>query len=319
MALIRLKSQRCINYRYPVNISPDNISIDRGDIINSVDQIQTSGINKFLSIGSSISKSNTDMKTSMQSSRVTPDNSVILQTRQIGGASRTVFTNMCRLYILADITDVKIIRNFHDRLKNLGLSKTDQSKSKPHITLMEVIVNRSHPSSHLLLDANGKVMSQLSSYLEQCYAAVSPQMYLTSKKGKYEIMGDFMAKVYTANNTSYITDFRINLYRYIEALIGKGRRRIVIIDNKRYFMYTYHGKDLIAVPEYYHGKGVWKPHLSLIKLERIKKLNPRLYDLYIIHGVTAIVDALRGSKGSVDHLNMSLHLSSLRITSVCSR
>ena len=71
---------------------------------------------------------------------------------------------------------------------------------------------------------------------------------------------------------------------------------------------------MIAIPEYYHGKGVWEPHLSLIKLNNIQKSNITLYNLYQENGTIALINKLRGVKGTIDNLNMSIHFNSLRFS-----
>jgi hypothetical protein len=234
---------------------------------------------------------------------------------QNGGASHMrVFNNSSVVYMIADATEKGFIQRYKQRLDKIGLPKQEQQKSKPHITMMEVIVNKNNPYSYLILDVNNRIINALEKLLRFGYQQLSPQIYLTSQIGKYEIMGEYMAKVYTSNNSIYITNFRMILYKYLEKLLGKGKRSIKKISGLSYYVYSYHNMELIAVPEYYHGKGIWKPHLSLVKLNKIKKYNPRLYAKYKSYGINPLIDALSGVGGSINNLNMSYHFGNLRIS-----
>jgi len=244
------------------------------------------------------------------------NNELINNDDLIGGAKKGVFTNSATMYILADATDPSLIKHYFNRLDRLGISLQNQSRIKPHISLMEIHINKSNSDHKILIDSNGSLNPQLLRIMQQQYAAINPQMYIISKSGDYEIMGDFMAKVYTSNNSNYITQFRIAFYKYIERLLGKGSRKHVTIANKNYYVYSYRGKNLIAIPDYYHGKGVWKPHLSLVKLDKIQQSNPTLYNTYKQFGINALINALRGVKGSLNQLNLSYHFNKLRITVV---
>ena len=181
---------------------------------------------------------------------------------------------------------------------------------------MEIEVNRANPYHKYIVDAYGQINGILRDLLTIKYNQISGNIYLKSKKGVYNIMGDFMAKVYKTNNPTYITDLRMVLYKYLEVMLGKSNRKVKIRDNKKYFVYSYRGKDLIAIPEYYHGKGKWTPHLSLIRLDKIKKSNILLYRNYQKYGIKELIMALRGVKGSLDNLNMSYHFNTLRISVV---
>ncbi|VBB18406.1 hypothetical protein YASMINEVIRUS_869 [Yasminevirus sp. GU-2018] len=235
-----------------------------------------------------------------------------------GGTRRRTdaFPNTRTMYIVADATDQTLIKYFFARMDMLGISANDRKGVKPHISLMEVQINVANPAHTVLLDATtGRVSSVLERFMIQHYASVSPQMYIESIKGNYEIMGDFIAKVYTSQNPTYITAFRVGFYKFIESYLGKGVRSVTMINNKKFFVYSYKGTPLIAVPEYYHGVGVWKPHLSLVRLDKIQNSNPSLYSAYQEkNDVDVLVNALRGVRGSIDSLNMGQHFDSLRIT-----
>ena len=237
------------------------------------------------------------------------------EDKSIGGArSINIFKKSYTMFMLADATDPDLIRSYFNRLDKLGISSQDQSRIKPHISLMEVYINRKNPYHNILVGRNGMISPQLKNVMKYQYFMLNSQMYIVSKKGGYEIMGDFMAKVYTALNSNYITQFRMAFYKYIENKLGRGKRRSVVVAGKKMYVYSYGGMDLIAVPSYYHGKGVWKPHLSLIKLDKIKKSNPTLYSAYLQHGIKVLINALSGVKGQMNQFNMAYHFNSFRMT-----
>ena len=118
--------------------------------------------------------------------------------------------------------------------------------------------------------------------MEQKYHQISPEIYLKSSNTYYDIMGDFFAKIYTHDgDKKQITDFRIVLYMYLEMYLGKfTKREKVDVNGRVFFVYSYRGNELIAVPEYYHGIGVWTPHLSIIKIPTLKRYNPDLLEKF---------------------------------------
>lgn len=229
---------------------------------------------------------------------------------------RSYFISSYKLYIIADATNNKLIRSYFAQLDKLKIDKLEQKNIRPHITMMEILVNRNHYGHKYMVDNYGQINNTLRMLLTTKYEELSPQMYLDSKKGQYDIMGDFLARLYKSSNPSYITKFRITLYAYLEIMLGKGERIVKKIDNKKYFVYSYGGKELIAVPEYYHGHGKWAPHLSIVKLDKIQRYNYMLYKQYQKFGINALIDVLSGTGTTMEHLNMSYHFNSLRISVV---
>lgn len=226
-----------------------------------------------------------------------------------------IFDSSFKIYFVADATDEKLIKNYFARLKKLKINKNEFKNIRPHITMMEIHVNRLNKDHKYIVDSYGQINNILRDLLLQKYQQISPQMYLKSKEGKYEIMGEFVAKIYKLNDPIYITKFRMILYSYLEMMLGKSTK-IIKTDqnNKVYYIYSYNGKELMAVPDYYHGEGIWTPHLSLIKLSKLQNSNNKLYLLFQKNGLSAIIDALKGVPGKMDDLNMSYHFSSFRIS-----
>jgi hypothetical protein len=278
-------------------------------IYNSINPLLTSQYGGTLNNNLNIEDLNTNLNFDINNAS---DNNIY---DLLGGAKKTdVFPNSSTMYMIADATDPSLITNYFTRLNKLGISQRGKTGIKPHISLMEIHINKSNPDHKILIGHNGLINPNILRIMKQQYFNLNPQMYIISKPGGYEIMGDFMAKVYTATNSNYITQFRMSFYKYLESILGRGSRRIFIIANKKYYVYSYRGRDLVAIPDYYHGIGIWKPHLSLVKLDRIQKSNPNLYNLYRQFGINALVHALRGVKGSMNQFNLAYHFNSFRIT-----
>ena len=119
--------------------------------------------------------------------------------------------------------------------------------------------------------------------------------------------------------------YKVNIHDYERQISEQLEFKILKLLNSRthlhksiresnYFIYSYNGKPLIAVPEYYHGKGKWKPHMSIVKLDKINRSNPSLYLLYQKYGINALIKPLLKAKGQIETLNMSYHFRSLRIS-----
>ena len=236
--------------------------------------------------------------------------------QMIGGSKTSIFRSGYTMYMIADATDQDILNAYQYRLDKLGIIKKEQIKIKPHISLMHVQINKANLNHLLMVGSDGNIISSFERELNNAYKIISPHMHLISRKGKYEIMGEFMAKVYKVLNSSYITTFRMIMYKYLEKHLGASTRKIATLHGKKYFVYAYRGQDLIAVPEYFHGKGVWTPHMSLIKLDKLKKANPNLYNLYLKKDVKILINALAGVSGSLDQVSLGHHFGSFRISVV---
>jgi hypothetical protein len=65
---------------------------------------------------------------------------------------RSVFRSGYTMYMIADATDQGLIRAYHDRLDRLGINKRYQVKIKPHISLMQVQINKANPDYQYLVN-----------------------------------------------------------------------------------------------------------------------------------------------------------------------
>ena len=224
------------------------------------------------------------------------------------------FKNTYRLYMVAEATDPKLIRNYEYRQAKLGVTPI---KSKPHITMMHIHVNADNPDHHHLIDRNGFINNMFKNIIEKKYHYMSPSIYLKSTNDCYDIMGEFFAKIYTHDGPKeQITNFRMVLYLYLEMFLNKSHRQRQNIDGRIFYVYSYKGRELIAVPEYYHGVGIWTPHLSIIKLPILKYQNPELYEEFEDedHDPDVLIDEMTGVKGSINNLNMGMHFNRLTLS-----
>lgn len=221
---------------------------------------------------------------------------------QEGGGS-PVFQNGAVMYMLGNMTNPVLRQEINERVKRLGVTQSDIDRLKPHISLMEIHINKSNSKHNILIGLDNKINESLRQIMKQTYDALSPRMFLQSESGKYAVMGDYFAKVYTALDPKYITELRMTFYRYLEKHFISFTKHTRIVNGKTYVVYVYDGEELIAVPDYYHGRGNWTPHLSLTK---ISKISPVLYAEYNKNkDIRVLVNALSGVKtGSINQINM---------------
>ena len=237
------------------------------------------------------------------------------QTGSKPGETFKFFKNTYRMYMIAEATDPKLIKNYRYRQKKLGMKG---SKNVPHITMMHIHINSDNPDHLHLVNKAGRTNHLFQKLIEKKYNQISNEIYLKSSNTFYDIMGDFFAKVYVHDgDRKQITDFRMVLYRYLEMYLGKfTKREKVDIDGRVFFVYSYNGRELIAVPEYYHGIGVWTPHLSIIKLTHLRKYNPQLCEEFEEdeYDPDTLINTMKGVKGSMSYLNLGMHFNKIGIS-----
>jgi hypothetical protein len=234
------------------------------------------------------------------------------------------FDSTARLYMMANASNDSLRSNYSYRIDQLGVKP---KKIKPHITMMHMHINLDNPdSAHLVKRGkNGLIINNLfKQVMTKKYGMLSSNIYLKSRNSSYKIMGDFLAKVYKHDgDINDITDFRMAFYLYLKMYLGEHTRVRREIGYRVFYVYSYNGKELVAVPEYYHGKGVWKPHLSIVKIKKIKRENPALFDEFIDEyeenedrGVRVLTRAMKGGKGSMNAVNMKMHFDDFVITAM---
>ena len=224
------------------------------------------------------------------------------------------FKNTYRMYMIADATDDGLKANYQNRQEALGIKSKNV---KPHITMMHIHVNADNPDHLHLLTKAGNINPIFKKLMEKKYYHMAPSVYLRSTNSSYDIMGEFFAKVYLHDGEKkQITDFRMILYLYLQMFLGEFKREYHDIDGRVFHVYSYNGRELLAVPEYYHGVGVWTPHVSIAKLSKIKRKNPDLYDKLESNKFDSqiLIDELKGVRGSMNYLNLGMHFNKLSLS-----
>lgn len=100
---------------------------------------------------------------------------------------------------------------------------------------------------------------------------------MTQQQGVYKKMGHYFTKPFTIisgpESIREITNFRKLFYTKLIAYLTPYTGKITWQKVGNRWLYTASEKVLFTVPEYYHGVGVWTPHVSIVKDEEIKKYN----------------------------------------------
>lgn len=177
-------------------------------------------------------------------------------------------------YIMAKITNDYIYSRLDERRK--AILGENASLKNLHITLFQCEINQNHPNANVFQNVD------FHEHIKKSYvdAFSKNNITLTSKLGEYDILGTdnkFLVKKYTANDSQIITEFRKQIYQYLDKQFGSGIKK----EKQDFVVYNYNGQDLIAVPRHSHGVGVWTPHVSIINTNELKKLNPTLYNQYM--------------------------------------
>jgi hypothetical protein len=237
-----------------------------------------------------------------------------LSNLNLDGRKQGIFESSYIMYVMADMTDPLFSSCYFQRLSAMDIPKSEQVKMKPHITMMEVHINKRNSNYKYIVDSQRNTNPILENKFLEKYYNISPQMYMSSNKNDYAMMGEYFTKKYNASNPLHVTEMRMVLYKYLEGLLGQSTRTTKkSSDGTTYYIYSYEGKELIGIPEYYHGKGVWEPHLSFIKMDKLYKLNPYLHGQFRQNGISILTDKMKHTQ-SIDNINMAMHFNRLRIS-----
>lgn len=230
------------------------------------------------------------------------------------------FDKTIRMYFIAECTNEKMVDSYTYSQNKLNIRTKFKS---PHITMMHIHINALN-SDHKLLVEHNKVNSMFKKIIELKYIDLSKNMKLESSG--YDMMGEFFAKTYrsSSNSNSNITDFRMVLYLYLQIFLGKSIRIKKTINDRTFYVYSYKNRELIAVPEYYHGKNIWSPHVSITKLDIIKTYNPNLYKLLdraykydSIKGVTRVLSSqIKNADRALDRIHMAKDFAKISISTI---
>ncbi len=193
-----------------------------------------------------------------------------------GGA---FFKNTTKLYLMANITDKSIYDRLDER-RALLLRGNQPKQPILHITLLQFEINQDHPYSYIFYSRD--FHSNLKRYFNS--TMVKNKVTLSSGFGEYDLLGKgenkFFVKMYKPNKKMEITKFRTKIYGYLERELGKPKIRKKVVGGKTYVVFYYDKQELIAIPDFYYGKGVWTPHVSILNIGDIRAYNKPLYRKY---------------------------------------
>jgi hypothetical protein len=207
-----------------------------------------------------------------------------LELKQLGGAN--YFTNNTKLYITAHITSQQLKKAYEERIGIL-LGNT-KPQFEPHMTLFELDINQEHSAAKLFQE---KIFQKV---IRIAFDTHLRNLGLVSNFGSYKILGtgakDFYVREYEPEDKKAITNFRKEIYNYIQNHPGvKNYRLEEIKDTNGKLLYkefycddsnTSMDKPLYRVPIYISGVGVWTPHISIINSDDLLKLKNQDISFY---------------------------------------
>jgi hypothetical protein len=189
-----------------------------------------------------------------------------------------IFNRTAKFFITAHIGG-ETLKRINKRLKYFKeslklLNATIDFIHPPHITLLQFDVNMDSDFYYFLI----KILENKYILNKDLIKYFLLKLLLKSNKGKYNIFNTFIAREYKVNDNFLITYFRKNFYNILthnyykyknKNIIKKNNK--IINNNIKYTCYKDNNNNkLYAVPEYYHGKGIWTPHLSLFNIYNIQ-------------------------------------------------
>jgi len=191
----------------------------------------------------------------------------------------TFFKNTTKFYFMANLTDKQI----YDRLdeRRAILLRGNQPKNVIlHITLLQFEINQDNPDSYIFYTKD--FHRNMKYFFEKTFAKY--KVMLNSGFGEYDLLGQgenkFFVKLYRPDKKMVITNFRTMFYKYLESEFGKPKIKKREVNGKKYMVFSYDGHPLFAVPDFYYGRGVWTPHVSILNVGDIAKYNKPLYKEY---------------------------------------
>lgn len=208
----------------------------------------------------------------------------------------------------------------HYRQQLLGVPDAKRVKQL-HMTALNLLLNTDHPFSRFFIDRVQK--GRFVKHLQAVYAQFSAQTVVESKSGNYAMLNGHFAKIYNETASPKITMLRKAMYQYFEQRAKSHQRRVVEHDSKTYYVYTYDGVDLLAVPGHYHGKGNWKAHISLAKLVDMEpELIARYHETdsqFPGYGLSVLVNALSDAshpKYNINTLNLGECFGKIKVSNI---
>lgn len=171
------------------------------------------------------------------------------------------------------------------------LSKFGSSRITPHVTIHAINFNKDHPKIHQFFSFEKSTYTVRPAFrdaINEIYRRTLQNKLVLTHDNDFKQMGKYFALKYKCRHPSIITRFRMGLYRYISDKVGNipSEYKMITrvsgqdpekIDNYRVYSDIYN-REVYAVQDYYHGVGVWTPHISLVTEDELTpdKKKPRV-------------------------------------------
>ena len=221
---------------------------------------------------------------------------------QIGGK---VFQKKQILYIVATISQRKL-KKITKEITDTIIGKNIKPYRAPHITLFNLIINAENEDNMIFQDE--KFYNQIKNIYDETMVDRNDPLILEAKPfpKDWTLPGyrpRYFLKNYKPLDRQKILDFRERIFDLIETFLGKPKINDYYDKwGSKYYIYSYHGKELFAESSYYDkwkqefqmckstfessviqdknrcAISSWKPHLNFLNDFDIQKHNPDLYE-----------------------------------------
>ena len=209
---------------------------------------------------------------------------------QIGGAFPFAFGDGGSIAIMAKITGDALDRVNERRLK-LGLRREDNL----HITLLQFFINFNNPGSDIFFNPTfiDTISRAFTTHLKRT------GVELDSPRGSWDFLGirpaledKYWARVYNIDPRfeQNVKNFRLDIYKFLSQNVGvdathpKFENRGKPQDNTDFVIYSTGPRredELYAiVKNYYYGVNIWKPHISVVKMNELTSSSPTNRQLF---------------------------------------
>ena len=165
----------------------------------------------------------------------------------------------------------------------------DYSPNGVHFTLWEFKLNITHPFWRS--NSFGAFQEAFNKALADAYRKFLTRVTFLNENGHYSIMGQngWLCRNYdlSPKDMRAISAFRTGMYMWLgdyfagkKANMQQGPSTMEVMDNRGtvYLIYKVDGKEMLAVPQYVHGRTALKPHVSLFTMAMVQKGNPDLWN-----------------------------------------
>lgn len=216
------------------------------------------------------------------------------------------------IYLKATLNNLEVDDRLMERRRAVV---NNRPRNDFHITLLHLELNLDHPDANKLFH-NNRITPEFETLLSDVYDAFVEcfrNIELRHIRGPlgYEMLGEyndikfrnkkskkFLTKKFEMYNrntdepdTDAITCFRTVFYDGIDRIIGKIPQKTEdTVNNKLYHLREYpigidpigdtEYQPLFAVRDFYYGKGVLTPHISIFDLDEVREHNTYIYHHY---------------------------------------